>query len=187
MDMWYLIFDHVHVVVCRLRLLFSHFFQMAHQVWHIHPELLSVDTVCRGITEGWEVLVLWAPWLDTYIIHVACTVILTSTAAVDWGGPAPVGCSCWCKRWGWVESGGWQNAWLCPRGRRAPSPLWSSQHIWDRGSEERKSLVIMLNKKTHSQCPFSVKIEVRSWFAVARNVFIIWFIKKRDSTSCYSN
>lgn len=52
MDNGYLILDHVHVVVRRLRLLFSHSLQVAHQVWHIHPELLGVHAVCYGVAEG---------------------------------------------------------------------------------------------------------------------------------------
>lgn len=51
MDTPYLIFDHVHIVVCGLRLLLSHFFQMVHQVRHIHPEVLGVCALRCGITD----------------------------------------------------------------------------------------------------------------------------------------
>lgn len=51
----YLIFDHVHVVVCCLRLLFGHFLEMVHQVWHVYPEFLGIHTIrCRITTRRQE-------------------------------------------------------------------------------------------------------------------------------------
>lgn len=50
----YLIFDHVHVVICGVRLLLCHLFQMVHQVGHVHPELLGICTLACRLTEGRE-------------------------------------------------------------------------------------------------------------------------------------
>lgn len=50
----YLIFDHVHVVICGLRLLLCHLSQMVHQVGHVHPELLGVCTLACRLTKGRE-------------------------------------------------------------------------------------------------------------------------------------
>lgn len=163
-DIWYLIFDHVHVVVCRLRLLFSHFFQMAHQVWHIHPELLGVYTFCCGFTEGWEVRTSFTPW-TWYFDHLfilkeksrditacGCNLIIYQHSSCGLGRT----CSSRLKllmlkvRMGWV---GWlEKCLVMPAGKDSTiSPVIFTTHLEQR--ERRHHAVQKHELPEFIQCP----------------------------------